>query len=114
MIVPSIEMQGAGKGFGALGEGDEHDTTPHQLSPFYRDRTTQIIVPSPGHYTVRFGIQDQGPPPRRPRSVTIDLAPEAKAPEQMIEVTESSMMEELLIELPEAHAAGLQSLRKSK
>lgn len=110
LIIPSEEMQA--QGFGALGEDAEHDTTPHQLAPFYRDRTTQIIVPAPGRYLVRFGLQDQGPPPRRPRSVMLELGPEAKAPEQVILVTDQSMTEEILIELPAAHAAGLQSLRK--
>ena len=109
LIIPSEQMQGGG--FGVLGEGAGHDTTPHQLAPFYRDRTTQIIVPAPGSYLVCFGLQDQGPPPRRPRGVMLELAPGAKCPKQLIEVTDRSMMEEILIELPAAHAAGLQALR---
>jgi hypothetical protein len=110
LIIPSDESLGGG--FGTVGGDGERDTTPHQLSPFYRDRTTQIIVPAAGRYLVRFGLQDQGPPPRRPRGVTIELAPEAKAPQQTIEVTAASMQEEILIDLPPAHAAGLQALRK--
>ncbi len=108
LIIPSEEMQGGG--FGSIGGEGGRDTTPHQLSPFYRDRTTQIIVPNTGQYLVRFGLQDQGPPPRRPRGVMLELAPEAKAPEQIIEVTDRSMEEEIVIELPAAHAAGLRAL----
>ena len=98
-------------GLGAAGGEEGQDTTPHQLSPFYRDRTAQIIVPAAGSYLVCFGIQDQGPPPRRPRGVMLELAPEAKAPKQEIEVTDQSMKEEILIELSASHAAGLQALR---
>ena len=114
LIIPSQEMQGQGQGFGALGEGGGQDTTPHQLSPFYRDRTAQIIVPAVGSYSVRFGLQDQGPPPRRARDVMLELAPEAKAPPQIIEVAEDSIAKEILIDLPDAHAAGLQALRKAE
>lgn len=112
LIIPSEEMQR--DGFGALGGASGQDTTPHQLSPFYRDRTAQIIVPATGRYLVRFGLQDQGPPPRRPRSVMLDLAPEAKTPEQEIWVTDQSMENEILIELPAAHAAGLHALRTAQ
>lgn len=95
---------------GTEGDSPESNTTPHQLAPFYRDRTTQIIAPAPGSYRVRWGVQDQGPAPRRPRSVTLELEPAAKLADQIIELGESSDAGEIVIELPPAHAAGLRAL----
>ncbi len=118
LLIPGDDLQSAG-GLGSQGGEGEQDTTPHQLAPFYRDRTTQIIVPVEGRYRVRFGLQDQGPPPRRPRGVMLELPPEAKTKEQVIEVTRASDIrdagaEAIVIELPAAHAAGLHGLRESK
>ena len=112
LLIPGDDLLGAG-GFATSGDG-KRDTTPHQLAPFYRDRTTQIIVPAPGAYRVRFGVQDNGPAPRRPRDVMLELPPEAKAAEQIIEVVASSepgtATPEIVLELSAAHAAGLQAI----
>ena len=104
LLMPASDLQMLG---GANVGGGITDAFPHQLAPFMRDRTTQILVPKAGRYKVRWGIQNQGPPPRRPSDVMLKLAPEAKAPEQTIEVNDRSLIDEIVIELPPAHAAGL-------
>ncbi|MEM8710390.1 MAG: hypothetical protein AAGG01_05525 [Planctomycetota bacterium] len=114
--VDALQAMGSSETDGA----DEIDSAPHQLAPFQGERTTQIVVPGPGRYRLRWGIQSEGPAPRRPRDVTQELPPEAKFADQIIRVNGAAAgeargaqaLQEAMIQLPAAHAAGLRALAR--
>lgn len=89
--------------------GSDDDIAPHQLAPWQASRTTQVLVPVPGRYLVRWGAQDE-PPPRRARDVMIQLEKAAKLEDQVIEVTGGPGRPVLEIDLPAAHAEAIRAL----
>ena len=94
----------------ASASGD--DLAPHQISPWMADRTTQVRVPEPGLYCVRWALKDGHEPPRRPRDVMRELPPDAKLEDQVIAIERSrgKTLQVVQIALPRAHAKGLREL----
>ena len=120
-ITTTVEVSGmeslAGLGL-LIVAGDEHlspaytsdvfdDVAPHQLCPWQANRRTQIMVPMPGEYRVRWGIQEELPP-RRPKDVLLRLSEEESLKTQNITITADTTTRNVFtIDLPKAHAAGL-------
>ncbi|MEL6430429.1 MAG: hypothetical protein AAFP22_07445 [Planctomycetota bacterium] len=83
------------------------DIAPHQLSPWQANRRTQVLVPAPGSYLVRWGVQTDKPP-RRARDVMHELEPTEKIEDQRIVVPSGASTRDVFeVELPAVHAAGL-------
>lgn len=96
-----------------LPAGASDDIAPHQLAPWQASRTSQILVPLPGRYLVRWGAQVE-PPPRRPMDVMIQLEKAAKFEDQVIEVTGLPGQPVIEIELPAVHADAIRAALLTK
>lgn len=94
----------------ALTDDEDHDISPHQTAPWQPGRTTQITVPGPGNYSVRWGAQVELPPCRA-KEVMKDLPREAKIDDQLLRILPGMTHENVHeIDLPAAHGEAIRAL----